>query len=295
MKNHSEGSFQSDDGTSLYYQVWKPDPDVRANKPVLAVVHGGGEHSGRYLNLVEYFVPRGNPVYAFDLRGHGKSEGKRGHILRFDDYLADTDAFLNLVRRLEPNRKVFLVGHSLGGLITAAYALDHPQLAGLILSSPFFQIKIAVPHWKTAMGRMVSSLLPGLTFKSGIDIDGLSHDPEVAVNYRNDSLVHGNVTARLYTEIVRMQSQTLQRAGNLEIPLLLCYGGQDGIADPPGASRFYRGISFKDKTSHCYDGCYHEIFNEVNKQDVFNDIEAWIKKHAHKDPNPYGERRSITA
>ncbi len=137
---HTEGKSSTRDGLELYHQAWLPAPKERGEpKAVFAVVHGYGEHSGRYLNLVNYFVPRGFALYAYDLRGHGKSSGPRGHILRFDEYLSDTDAFLKLVRQINPGRKMFLLGHSLGGLIVSAYVENYPasDLAGLITSSAF--------------------------------------------------------------------------------------------------------------------------------------------------------------
>jgi acylglycerol lipase len=271
---HNEGKFNASDGLELYYQAWQPDGEAKA---VFAVVHGYGEHSGRYLNPVNYFVPRGYALYAYDLRGHGQSAGQRGHINRFSEYLADTDSFLKLVREQQPGHKMFLLGHSLGGLIVAAYALDHPgELPGLILSSAFLRFKMQVPGWKMMVARTLSSLMPTFTMANDVSASLLSHDPAVVAAYDADSLNHHIATARWGTEIMAAQERTLSRAGELKIPVLVLYAGDDQIADPEGSALFFERASVADKTQRRYEGYYHETFNEVNKETVFRDIEAWL-------------------
>jgi alpha-beta hydrolase superfamily lysophospholipase len=271
---HTEGKFNTSDGLELYYQAWQPDGETKA---ALAVVHGYGEHSGRYLNPVNYFTPRGYALYAFDLRGHGKSAGQRGHINRFDEYLSDTDTFLKLVREQQPGRKVFLLGHSLGGLIVAAYAEDHPgELPGLIMSSAFLQFKIKVPGWKMTLARTLSNLMPTFTMANDVPAAHLSHDPKVVATYDVDPLNHHVATARWGTEIMAAQTRTLDRAGELTIPVLVLYADADQIADPKGSALFFERVKLADKTVHRYDGYYHEIFNEMDKDTVFRDLEVWL-------------------
>ena len=273
---HTEGKFNASDGLELYYQAWRPDGEPKA---VFVIVHGYGEHSGRYLNPVNYFVPRGYAIYAYDLRGHGQSAGSRGHIVRFAEYLADTDTFLKLVRGREAGRKVFLLGHSLGGLIVAAYAQDHPgELPGLIMSSAFLQFKMKVPGWKAAVARVMSALNPTMTMANDLGADLLSHDPAVVAAYDTDPLNHHVATARWFTETLAAQTRTLDRAGDLQIPVLVLYAGDDLIGDPEGSAAFFEHVELADKTQHRYDGYYHEIFNEVNKGTVFQDLEAWLTK-----------------
>ena len=271
---HTEGKFNASDGLELYDQAWRPDGETKA---VLAVVHGYGEHSGRYLNPVNYFVPRGYALYAYDLRGHGKSAGQRGHINRFDEYLSDTDIFLKRVREQQPGRKVFLLGHSLGGLIVAAYAQDHPgELPGLIMSSAFLSFKMQVPGWKAMVGRVMSALNPAMTMKNDLSASLLSHDPAVVAAYDADPLNHHVATARWFTEIVAAQARTLDRAGQVTIPVLALYAGADQIADPEGSALFFERVKLTDKAAHRYDGYYHETFNEVDKDTVFRDLEVWL-------------------
>lgn len=271
---HTEGKFNASDGLELYHQAWQPDGAPRA---VLAVVHGYGEHSGRYLNLVNYFAPRGYALYAYDLRGHGLSAGQRGHINRFDEYLADTDAFLKLVREHEPGNKVFLLGHSLGGLIVAAYAEAHPgELTGLIMSSAFLQFKLKVPGWKAALAQAMSALNPAMTMKNDLPASCLSHDPAVVAAYDTDPLNHHVATSRWFTEILAAQTRTVEQATALQVPVLVLYAGDDLIGDPEGSATFFERVPLADKVQHRYDGYYHEIFNEVNKEVVFKDLEAWL-------------------
>jgi alpha-beta hydrolase superfamily lysophospholipase len=276
---HTEGRFSASDGLDLYYQAWLPALEEHSEpKAVFAVVHGYGEHSGRYLNLVSHFAPRGFALYAYDLRGHGKSAGQRGHVNHFEEYLSDTDMFLKLVRQLNPGRKLFLLGHSVGGLIVAAYAESYPtgDLAGLVMSSAFLQMKMKVPGWKMTMARTLSSLLPTFTMANDLGADLLSHDPAVAAAYTTDPLNHYVATARWSVEIFAAQARTLDRAGEVKIPALVIYAGDDQIADPAGSALFFERLKVTDKTVHRYDGYYHEIFNEVGKETVFKDVENWL-------------------
>ena len=272
---HTEGKFDTGDRLELYYQAWLPD---REPKAVFAVVHGYGEHSGRYLNPVNYFVPRGFALYAYDLRGHGKSPGPRGHINCFDEYLSDTDIFLKLVRQLNPSRMLFLLGHSLGGLIVAAFAESYPtgELSGLILSSAFLQMKMKVPGWKMTLARTLSNLRPTFTMTNDLGADLLSHDPSVAAAYTTDPLNHYVATARWGTEILAAQTRTLDRAGEVKTPTLVIYAGDDQIADPEGSASFFERLKVTGKTTHRYDGYFHEVFNEVGQEIVFQDMETWL-------------------
>ena len=253
---HIEGIFKTRDGLELYYQTWQPEGEPKA---VFAIAHGYGEHSGRYLNPVNYFVPRGYALYAYDLRGRGKSPGQRGHVVHFDEYLSDADAFLEFARTCEPGRKMFLLGHSLGGVIVAAYAVAYPtgDLAGLIMSSAFLMFKMQVPSWKAALGRIMSSLVPAMTLANDLSASLLSHDPEVVAAYDIDPLNHHVGTARWLTECVAAQTRTLNQAGRIKLPVLVLYAGEDQIGDPKGSELFFERLEVTDKTRHRYDGYYH--------------------------------------
>ncbi len=272
---HDEGKFRTSDGLELYWQVWQPGGNPKA---VFAVVHGYGEHSGRYLNPVKYFVPRGYTFYAYDLRGHGKSPGQRGHIRRFDEYLIDTDEFLKFVRGREPDREIFLLGHSLGGLIVSAYCegFSTSDLAGLLMSSAFLGFKMQVSGGKAMLARVMSSLMPALSMPNDLSASLLSHDPAVVLAYDTDPLNHHVATARFFTEVVAAQVRTLESASAVKLPLLVMYAGDDQIVDPNCSQRFFECAASADRTCHRYEGYYHEIFNEVGKEVVFKDMENWL-------------------
>lgn len=276
---HIEGKFNTSDGLGLSYQAWLPDGEPKA---VCAVVHGYGEHSGRYLSPVNYFVPRGWALYSYDLRGHGRSPGQRGHINHFEEYLSDTDAFLQLVRHLKPDRKMFLLGHSLGGLIVSAYVENYPtaELSGLLMSSAFLGFKLQVPAAKAALGRLMSSLMPAMTMKNDLSAAVLSHDPAVVSAYDADPLNHHVTTARFFTEVTATQVRTVEGAGKVKLPLLVMYAGADQIADPECSRTFFERAASADKATHRYDGYYHEIFNETGKEAVFKDMENWLAGRA---------------
>jgi len=272
------GSLTTPDGLSLFYRVWRQEGTGEEPRATFAVVHGLGEHSGRYQNLTDYFVPRGYAVYAFDLRGHGQSEGRRGHVNRFGDYFTDVRAFLELVRSAAPHQPTFLLGHSLGGLIVLGYALHHPEgLKGVISSGAALRLTMTVPGWKLTLGRLASRLLPTLAQPNGLDPGLLSHDSSVVEAYQTDPLVHDRVTARWSTEFFAAQTVILENAPKLSLPCLILHGGDDQICAPHGSRLFFERAGVADKHHIEYPGLYHEIFNELEKERVFADIEAWIQ------------------
>ncbi len=268
-----EDTFLSDDGLTIFYRHWRP-PEEQA---VFIVAHGMGEHSGRYFNPVYYFTPRRMAFYALDHRGHGRSDGKRGHVNRFDEFINDLRKFILLAQNQEKGKKLFLLGHSLGGLISLAYALRYPdELSGVIVSSPALRVIIRVSAIKTTIGRLVSNLFPAFTMGNEIHPQLLSHDPEVARAYLDDPLVHNQVSARLFTEVTKTMEETIQGAPQLKLPCLILQAGGDELVAPEGSREFYDRVELEDKQFKMYNGFYHELFNEVEKEKVFRDIEEWI-------------------
>jgi alpha-beta hydrolase superfamily lysophospholipase len=248
---------------------------------VLAVVHGYGEHSARYHLLAGEVVPRGLAVYTFDLRGHGRSGGRRGHIRGFSDYLDDVALFLAAVRREQPQVPLFLTGHSLGGLIAARCAevdagLSAAGVAGLILSSPFLRVRLPVSPLKLAAARVLSRVAPAVDIGNPLRVEDLSHDPEVLAGTSADTLNHRVATARWAVETLSAQGAALVEAGRLRLPLLLLYAGDDRIADPGASEELFAAAASADKTAHRYDGLFHEIFNEVGREQVAADLAAWV-------------------
>jgi acylglycerol lipase len=275
--NHKEGELKGYKGLKLYYQFWLPD-----NKPkaVLLVAHGLAEHSGRYKNLVDYFVPKGYAVYAFDLRGHGKSEGMRSYVDNFNDYLIDLKTFFDMVRKENKGAQIFLFGHSLGGTIAIAYAVDHQdELAGLMVSGSTLVAAPGVSPVLLAIAGVVSALAPkmGVTL---LDASTLSRDKSVVDAYVNDPLVfRGKIPARTGAELARMWKQLPDQMPKIKLPILIMHGQADQLSDPQGSKLLFERVGSKDKTLKIYENFYHEIGNEPEREQVFADMEAWLKKH----------------
>lgn len=274
---HTEGKFRGHNRINIYYQCWRPDGEPRA---ILLVVHGMAEHSGRYTNLVNYFVPRGYAVYGFDHQGHGKSEGLRGYVERFSDYLNDLETFFDIVRGEHADTGIFLVGHSMGGTIATAYTIHHQhKLAGLLLSGAGLKVDTYVSPVLIALAPIGSRLTP----KMGtivLDASALSRDQAVVDAFRNDPLVYqGKIRARLGTELLKAAQELPRQMPWISLPILIMHGTADRLSDPAGSQMLYERVSSKDKTLTLYEGFYHEIFNEPEREQVFADMEAWLTAH----------------
>ncbi len=274
--NHSEGTFQGQQGTELYYQGWRPEGAPKAN---LAIVHGFGEHSGRYGNVVDWYVPRGYGVYAFDLRGHGRSPGKRGHVDSFAQVRDDVSAFLDRVRQAEPDCPLVLVGHSMGGLIVLHYVLYRPAgLAGVVASGPLLYPP-EVPPLLWTISKLLSALVPSMVVREGLDATAISRDQAVVDAYVHDPLVHGKATARLGTEIAAAIDWTQAHAPELNLPLLIVHGTADRLCPAHASKTFFDHVGYADKERIEYPGYFHEVFNEPGKEQVLQDMERWIEQH----------------
>jgi acylglycerol lipase len=246
---------------------------------VLMICHGLGEHSGRYGPVEQALVPDGWAVYGLDLRGHGLSGGKRAHLVRYDDWLADLDTFRRLLVTRHPGLPVFLLGHSMGGQIALAYSLDHQQsLRGLVLSAPALVSNAvpaaAVPVLRT-LGRVAPTLRP-----VGIDTTKISKDPDVVAAYQADPLVHhGRPTLGLLSALHEQFTVLPRRAGTLRIPVLVQHGLLDELVDPAGSRLLEANLGSPDRTVRCYDGLWHEIYNEPEREDPLADLREWLAAH----------------
>lgn len=273
---HSEGTFRGAGDIDLYYQRWLPDTTPRA---ALAVVHGFGEHSGRYMNVVHRLVPAGFAIYACDLRGHGRSPGQRGYINAWSEYRDDLGAFLRLVAQQEPGRPLFLMGHSMGGLIALEYAEQHPEgLRGVIASGPLLG-QPGVSPVRLALAQILSRIWPRFSIATGLDAAAISRDPAVVTAYRTDPLVHDKGTARLGTELGAAQARTLAGAGSFRLPLLIIHGGADRLS-PPDASRvFFERVAGPDKERDVIEGGYHEPHNDTSREQALDILQRWLERH----------------
>jgi alpha-beta hydrolase superfamily lysophospholipase len=270
-------TLTSHDGTQIFYRKFQA-ADERAG---LVVAHGLGEHSGRYGNVVNRLLPANYTMWIPDHRGHGQSGGKKGHVLNFEQYLLDLRLIVELARaELAENRKMFLLGHSMGGLIALSFALQNPALIdGVIASSPALGMAVEVPAVKSILGKVMSFIWPGLLLGNELDATGISRDASVVSAYQNDPLVHDRVSARWFTEIISAMAEVNRQASRLQVPVLMQVAGDDHLVDAEASRRFFENLALDDKTLHLYEGLYHEVYNEldVQRQKVIGDLESWLE------------------
>jgi len=269
------GSFETKDRLKLFYRSFPASPQ----KGRMVIAHGVGEHSGRYMNVVEKMHPLGISTWALDHRGHGQSSGPKGHVNSFQEYIENLATFIKLVKAEADDGKFFLLGHSMGGLIAANYALKYPEtIDGLIISSPALGMKVKVPVIKEVLGKLMSSIYPGLTLGNELDVTKISHDPEVIEAYEDDALVHNRVSARWFTEFLSAMEVANRSANTLKVPILMQLAGDDHLVDAPSSQEFFKNLAVEDRTLHVYDGLYHEIYNEMkeDREKVLSDLVTWL-------------------
>lgn len=274
---HQEGFFNGVRDHRIYYQCWLPETEPKA---MLLVVHGLAEHGGRYMNLVNHFLPLGYAVYAADHPGHGRSEGTRVHVERFADYTDTLSSFREMIRGWQREKPVFLVGHSMGGLIGALYLLDHQdEFTGAVLSGPAVKAPDDISPVTIFAGKVLSVLMPRLGLIQ-LEAEGVSRDPAVVKAYETDPLVYrGKMTARLGAEMINAMGQVGAEASRIRLPLLILQGGADRLVHPSGAQMFHGGVASPDRKFILYEGLYHEVFNEPEHGRVLRDVEMWLAAH----------------
>lgn len=263
----------------LFAQSWLPDPAGPPLRGGVLIVHGFGEHSGRYGYLVEALTAHGYAVSGFDHRGHGQSPGLRGHIDRWDQFAEDVRAAVAAARLQVAPHPLFLFGHSMGGLVALNYAIRYPEgLAGIIASAPLLTQPNVSPVLNLA-ARALSSIKPDFPLKSGLDANGISREPEEVQRYRNDPLNHDKATARLGTEMIKTIDWTQQHASELRIPILIYHGSGDRIVPIQGSRTFYSRLTVQDKQWIEWPEGYHESHNDLHRAEVFNAILDWLNAH----------------
>lgn len=272
-----EGWLDGVHGVELFWRGWLPGGE---HPGVVLVCHGLGEHSGRYGTVVDALVPDGWAVYGLDHRGHGRSSGRRVHLDRYADWLADLDTFRRHVVTRHEGLPVFLLGHSMGGQIALAYALDQQDdLSGLILSAPVLASN-AVPKAAVPVLRGLAKIAPTLR-PAGIDVTKVSKDPAVVAAYQADPLVyHGNPTLGLFAELFAQFGVLPGRARGLRLPLLLQHGMADELTDPAGSRLLASTSGSPDQTVHWYEGLWHEIYHEPERERPLADLRQWLSSHA---------------
>lgn len=274
---HEEGYFNDAQGRRIYHQHWLPEGTPRG---AVILAHGLGEHSGRYMNVVNALAPAGYALYGLDHLGHGKSAGQRVYVDSFDEYIVTLRRFWEMVVGWQPNLPRFLIGHSMGGLIAGLFLTRYSQdVTGAVLSAPAAKLPPETSILTIALGRIFSSLTPKMGL-AALDSSGVSRDPEVVSAYRSDPLVYtGKITARLAVEIMLSMQRLERDAGNIRAPLLILQGTADRLVNPAGSALLYERASSPDKTLKQYDGLYHEVFNEPEHDTVLRDVVEWLNAH----------------
>ena len=270
---HREAWFRGAGGLSLFRQVWRPAGPVRA---VLINVHGLGDHSGLYPTLVEHCTTRGIAVHAPDVRGNGRSPGQRAYVERWEEYREDLERFVAVVRQEEPDRPIFLLGNSLGGLIVLDYALQRPEgVRGVIAVSPPLG-RLGVPAPLLALGRVLSRVWPRFSIRTGMDLSGLARDPVVVETVLADPLFHRVGTARLSTEVAAAIARVQAAAPRFPLPLLVLHGSADRMVPPDGSRAFVARVGHPDRELREYAGAFHVLFADLDRERVLSDVEQWI-------------------
>ena len=271
IRNEREGRAPGAEGTELAWRLWEAS-DPRA---ALLLVHGLGEHSGRYRHLAEVLTAQGVSVFTYDQRGHGRSEGERGDVSAFPRFLEDLLAMEDLMSREVPQSPRFLLGHSLGGLI----ALERLRTlgggyAGAVLSAPW--LAVAQPAWLRRLGRTFGWLFPRVPIRAGRGPGYLTRDPEMAEAWRRDPLIHTRVTGGLFREAERVQGKLLEAGISPMIPLLFLVPTEDRVVDSAVTLDFARGIVGAEVRVQILEGGLHEPFNDLGREEVMKTVAAWL-------------------
>lgn len=270
----TEGFINSADSTRLAYRAW---PAEGANR-TFAVIHGLGEHAGRYERFARGMAKFHIGTYAIDLRGHGHSAGQRGHVDSWSQWTDDLAAFVKHVEAQSAGEVVPL-GHSFGGVVLLSTLLEArlPNAKRFILSSPALKLKAKVPAWKTSLAGLMSSVAPKLAMNNEVDAGTVSRIPEIVEAYRTDPLVHGKISSRLYIEWQRAAAKDLARADDIKVPFLILAGTDDRLIDPAGSRELHQKASTMSEL-RMLDGRYHEPFNDEGSDEVFAMIAEWLQK-----------------
>lgn len=272
---HTEHHWETEDRLTLFAQCWQPEQDPQA---AICLVHGLGEHSSRYAHLARVFIENGYSLMSYDLRGHGRSQGPRGFAPSFEALMRDIDLLLERCRQRFPGKRLFLYGHSLGGLLSLNYVLRRkPDLAGVIVTSPGLRTALQEQRLKVLLARFLGALFPSLSLPSGLDPQGISRDPQVVRRYLDDPLVHDRAAVGLGKSLLQAIDYAFEHAPEFSLPLLLMHGTEDNIAYARGSQEFAARVQ-GDCTLRLWEGMAHELHNEPEKEEVFAFLLDWLAR-----------------
>lgn len=276
MPQRFEGSFDGFDQTELFFQTWTPD-NVRG---IFVITHGLAEHSECYHPLAKVLADDGWLVYAWDMRGHGRSEGKRGYVRHLDDYVADLGRLHALVSARHPNQNLLFFGHSMGGLVTLRFLETNPvEFAALCLSSPEMGLSMAVPKIKEQLAIVANRWLPKITMYNEIKYEDLTRDENMIKSYRADNLRHDKISPGLFLSMVESFPLALAEAGSIQKPVLCQVAGEDRLVDPRAARAVFDKFPNKKSQFHLYPESYHEVFNDLDREQAIADLKKFISPY----------------
>lgn len=269
-------TFESGPGVRLT-EYWWPTKNAKA---VVFLIHGYGEHAGRYQHIADDLATHGYSLYAFDLRGHGRSDGDRGFINTFDDFVVDTRAALVRFDAVRNGLPAFHMGHSMGGLVLALYLNVHAlETNGLVFSSPFFKMTVEVSPFLQKISGFLAAVLPKLPM-GNVESEAISRDVEEVRKYQDDPLVfHGKVVARTGARMLRATAFVREVVNKIKDPLVIFHGTDDRLAAFESSELLYEQAASEDKTFHVYRDGYHELFNDLNRNRFYNELTAWLDEH----------------
>ncbi len=267
----------SDDGLPLFARQWEPETEA---KGAICLMHGLGEHSGRFRHWAERLTEAGYAMLAIDLRGHGRSGGKRGDAPSFDHLADDINLMLDHAEREFKDTPCFLYGHSMGGMLALFYLIQRrPSLSGAIITSPFLHSVLDLRKDRLAMTKLLSRVTPGLSVSNNLEVEALTQDQAGIETYRRDPLVHDRVTVRMGKGFIDAIEYSFNRAGEITVPLLIMHGTADKITYPSGSEKIAARVS-GECTLKLWEGLYHELHNEQEKDKVFAYLDKWLGSRA---------------
>lgn len=250
----------------------------KSEKGVLVLTHGMGEHALRYLEMANFFTAEGFTIVAFDIRGHGLSEGRRGHAPSYDLLMDDLDRVYSKVKADYPSLPIFLFGHSMGGNLVLNFLLRKPnELKGAMVTGPYLKLGFEPPKWKIALAKLTSNVWPTLSQPTELELEALSRNKEVIRKYEDDDLVHDRITSSFFIHVHFAGQYAIDNANQIKIPLLIMHGKEDRLTSPEGSKQFTLNANENVKMK-LWDGLYHELHNEPEKEEVFHYELEWLKK-----------------
>lgn len=266
--------IKAKDNTALFTQAWQNTENTKA---IVIIMHGLKDHSSRYSYFAENLVKNRFSVYAFDLRGHGKSGGKKVFVNSFDEYLNDLESFVSYVKEKEPNKPIFIFGHSMGGAITTLFTMKkNPAIKGIILSAPALKAGSSVSPLLINITNFLANIAPE-TAVLELEDKFFSRDPEVLKAMKEDTLIsHENGPAKTASELLKALSEIEARMKSFNYPMLLLHGTKDVITNIEGSKKFYKVALSENKKLRLYNGLYHDLLHEPEKEEVIADIVMWL-------------------